>query len=273
MIKDIIKKYKQYIIAIILTLSILIILVNVFDVIKWYISNNETYNQIDNINNIADIKENDDKNAEIINNYNKDNDPYWKYIKMKLIDVNFDELNKLNSDTKAWVQVSGTNINYPVVKANNNDYYLNHSYNKSENEAGWVFFDYRNNIMDLNKNTIIYAHGRVDTTMFGSLKNILSSNWYSDLDNHIIRVSTQNKNYLWQVFSVYRIKTTSDYLQIDFDNNNEYQSFLNTLANRSAFKFNTSVNYNDKIITLSTCYNDSDKVVMHAKLIKIQNKS
>ena len=45
------------------------------------------------------------------------------------------------------------------------------------------------------------------------------------------------------------------------------------LMNRSKFDFNTSINENDRIVTLSTCYNDNKKVVMHAKLIKIENKN
>ncbi len=40
--------------------------------------------------------------------------------------------------------------------------------------------DYRNNLENLNQNTILYAHGRVDGTMFGSLKNIFESNWYNN---------------------------------------------------------------------------------------------
>lgn len=89
---------------------------------------------------------------------------------MNLINVDFNELKKFNSNTKGWIQVNGTNINYPFVQAKDNKFYLTHSFDKSYNSAGWVFLDYRNNINELSKNTIIYAHGRLDTTMFGSLK-------------------------------------------------------------------------------------------------------
>lgn len=40
------------------------------------------------------------------------------------------------------------------------------------------------------------------------------------------------------------------------------------IKNRSSYNFNTSVNSNDNILTLSTCYSNSDKMVVHAKLIK-----
>ena len=70
-------------------------------------------------------------------------DPYWDYIKMSLIDVDFSELLKINSSTVGWIQVNVNNINYPFVMANDNKYYLTHTFNKSYNSAGWVFLDYR----------------------------------------------------------------------------------------------------------------------------------
>lgn len=192
---------------------------------------------------------------------------------MNLISVNFDELLKLNNETKGWIQVNGTNINYPFVQTNNNDYYLTHSYNKSYNQAGWVFMDYRNDTENLDRNTILYAHGMNNQTMFGSLRNILSSSWYNNTDNHIIKLSTPTENTLWQVFSVYHIPTTNDYIQTEFATDEEYQTFLDMLKGRSAVEFDTTVNATDKILTLSTCYNKTDKVVMHAKLIKREARS
>ena len=125
------------------------------------------------------------------------------------------KLENTNKDIVGWIQVNGTNINYPFVQTKDNDYYLNHSFNKDYNQAGWVFLDYRNNVNSFDKNTIIYAHSRLDKTMFGSLKNLLKSNWYENKNNHIIKLSTKNQNTLWQVFSVYHVPTTSDYLKIN----------------------------------------------------------
>jgi sortase B len=66
--------------------------------------------------------------------------------------------------------------------------------------------------------------------------------------------------------------TTNDYLQIDFTNDDEYLLFLTNLKNRSLYNFNTTINAKDKILTLSTCYNKDEKMVMHAKLIKRETK-
>jgi sortase B len=103
--------------------------------------------------------------------------------------------------------------------------------------------------------------------MFGSMKNVLDHDWYSKADNHIIKLSSEKNETKWKIFSIYRIKTTNDYLQTSFNNNNEFQSFLDLTSKRSTYKFDVNLKTTDKILTLSTCYNETEKVVLHAKLI------
>ena len=264
-------KWKNLIALIIFLIAFIFLIKSGIDLINYFIDTNKTNDEIKEIEDAVKIEEVPDSEAtEIIEQTEdipKDN-PYWDYIKMNLINVNFDELLKINNETKGWIKVNGTNINYPFVQTDNNDYYLTHSYNKSYNQAGWVFMDYRNSTTNLDKNTILYAHGMNNKTMFGSLRNILNSSWYDNTDNHIIKLSTPTENTLWQVFSVYHIPTTNDYIQTEFTSDEEYQQFLDMLKGRSAVNFDTTVNTTDKILTLSTCYNKTDKVVMHAKLIK-----
>ncbi len=179
-----------------------------------------------------------------------------------------EEAKYINEDIMGWIRVEGTSINYPFVQTKDNDYYLTHSIDNSYSQAGWIFADYRNSLSDLDKNTILYAHGRYDGTMFGTLKNTLNDDWLHDKSKHYIELSTDSGSTRWEVFSVYIIPTTSDYLQIDFNNIFEFGDFLDVLTERSAFKFDTQVESTDKILTLSTCYNEDEKVVMHAKLVR-----
>ena len=247
-----------------------ILIISIIKIIGWNKDNDNTSKQIEIVQDEAKIEEvEDDDNTEIIEQPVKlpKANPYWDYIKMNMINVDFTELKKINNDVKGWIQVNGTNINYPFVQASDNKYYLNHSFNKSLNYAGWVFLDYRNNLTN-NKNTIIYAHGRIDKTMFGSLRNILSSGWLNNSNNYVVKLSTEKENTLWQVFSVYHIPTTSDYIQTEFSSDDEFLQLITKLKDRSMFNFNTDVNSNDNILTLSTCYSDTEKVVLHAKLIK-----
>lgn len=269
-------KWGNLTILLIILICTAIFIISIVNILKWTIDNKKTDKQTEIITNIKVIEEvTDDENTEIIEQpitIDK-NAPYWNFIKMNLIDADFNELKQINKEVRGWIQVNGTNINYPYVQASDNDFYLNHSFDKSSNGAGWIFMDYRNNPQEFDKNTIIYGHGRSNTSMFGTLKNILKSSWFKDSNNYVIKLATEQENSLWEVFSVYKIPTTSDYLQIKFSSDEEFQNFANKLIERSSYNFNTPVNSTDKIITLSTCWNNEEKVVMHAKLIKTQKKS
>lgn len=267
-------KWKNIILILIIITSFITLLISIFNIIKWKIDSNKINYEITNIQENINVEEiQDTENTEIIEpviEVPKEN-PYWDYINMNMINVDFNGLKRTNPDVVGWLKVNGTNINYPFVQSSDNDYYLTHSFNKSYNGGGWVFLDYRNNGTN-NKNTIIYAHGRSDKTMFGTLKNVLNNGWLNNTNNYVIKISTETENSLWQIFSVYRIPTTSDYLQTNFNDETEYQNFLDMIKDRSSHNFDTNVASTDNILTLSTCYNNSDKMVVHAKLIKKENK-
>ena len=131
---------------------------SIYNIVKWKLDSNNTNKQIEDVQETVKVEEvTDTENTEIIKPVEEipKSNPYWDYIKMNMIDINFNELKNINNDVKGWIKVNGTNINYPFVQSKNNKYYLTHSFDKSYNSAGWLFLDYRNN----NKNTIIYAHG------------------------------------------------------------------------------------------------------------------
>lgn len=264
-------KWSNVMLTLVFVACMITLCISGYNIITW-ITDKQNHDKITNqINDIVTIIEAEDSTkTEIITPKEEvpKSNPYWDYIKIDLIDVDISTLKQTNNQTKGWIQVKGTNINYPFVQAKDNEYYLTHSFDKKYNKAGWVFLDYRNTLEADDKNTILYAHGRYDKTMFGSLKNILKSNWYKNKDNYVVKLSTEKENTLWQVFSIYHIKTTSDYLQTEFYSDEEYNLFLETLTKRSAYNFNTLLNETDKILTLSTCYNEKERVVMHAKLIK-----
>ena len=196
---------------------------------------------------------------------------YWYYMSMSMLNVDFKELKKINDQTAGWVQVAGTNVNYPYVHTTDNKYYLKHSFDKSYNGAGWVFLDYRNDPEHFGRNNILYAHGRMDNTMFGSLKKIVTPSWYNNSNNYVIKTSNEKENALWQVFSVYTILPESYYIKTKF-NDEEFDKFLNTISSRSVHDFGVDVNIDDKVLTLSTCYDETKRVVLHAKLIRIEEK-
>lgn len=181
----------------------------------------------------------------------------------------YNKLKSINSDTVGWLKVNNTNIDYPVVKTNDNDYYLKHGFYKNSTVNGWVFMDFRNDVNDLGKNTIIYGHNLKNGLMFGSLRKVINSSWYSKDSNLNITFNTINQKMTWRVFSIYIIDVTNDYIYTYFEDDNDFMNFLNKIKSRSFRDFNTSVSASDKILTLSTCQsNGTKRLVVHAKLVK-----
>lgn len=204
---------------------------------------------------------------------NKYGEDYWNYMKTTMISVDFDELKRINPDTKGWIYVNNTNVNYPFVQGADNEFYLNHSYDKTYNVAGWLFADYKSNFDKFLKNTVIYGHGRVDQVMFGSLDRVLDESWYTNKQNQIIKLSTPEKNTLWQVFSIYTIPSESYYLTHTFENDESYGKFINTMKERSIYDFGINVTTKDRLLTLSTCLDfNGNRIVIQAKLIKEQKR-
>lgn len=262
-----VKLMKKKIFLIILTILFLgAFIISASKIINWY----KEGNKINNINKKTT------KYVKVINNKGQninetDDDLYWKFVKMKMIDVDFNELEKINKDTIMWINVNNTNINYPVVQKDNK-FYLTHDYNKNYNSAGWVFLDYRNDINNKELNKIVYAHARLDKTMFGSLKNVLNSSWQNNPDNFVIKTSTKYENSIYRIFSIYKIKTTNDYIKTAFYSDKEKQDFINLITKRSIKNFNAKPNINDEILTLSTCSGNNKKIVVHAKKIKTMKR-
>ena len=270
-VKKRLRKDRVFLLALLLFFSTILIF-SAFKVIEWFSDNNSTDKVIEKINNDVKVDEIiDNENTEVIDEEPTEPEKvsdYFYYITYPLINVDFEKLLKTNNETVGWINVNNTNINYPFVQGINNTYYLNHSFDKSYNSAGWVFMDYRNNKEMNSRNTILYAHGRIDKTMFGSLYKTQYPAWYQNKSNHVIRISTPSVNMSYQIFSVYKIEEENYYIQTDFTTDDVYLEFLNTIKERSKYNFNVVLNESDKIITLSTCANDKERYVVHAKLIK-----
>ena len=265
------KNYKNKILWYILAfICFCIIVFSTYNIFKWCIDNIKIKNLNKKIEENANIY-NNNRQGELVNPPNNKNSNYYHYVSIPFYQVKFSILSSFNNDTVAFIYMKNTNIKYPVVQASDNNYYLKHSFDKTENNAGWIFMDYRNNINNLDDNTIIYGHSRIDGSMFGSLQNTLSNNWQSDQDNYVIFLSTPKENMIFQIFSIYTIKSESYYITTQFNNNNEKEKWINTMKKRNIAPINTEVNIKDKFLTLSTCKNNQDeRIVIQAKLIKKQ---
>ena len=179
-------------------------------------------------------------------------------------------LKKTNNETVGYLTVKNTDIAYPVVQHSDNSYYLQHDFFKKKKTVGWIFMDYRNNASDFDDNTIIYGHYSSGSgIMFGSLKNVLSSNWRKNKDNMIISYDTEEKSYKFKIFSAYKVDYTTDYLVTNFEDKDSYDAFVNMIKGRSSFKSDVEVEFGNKILTLSTCAGGGNRrLVVHAVLVE-----
>ncbi len=251
------KNYLQQIIFTTLKICALIIFAIVASIFGYIIYND--YQSEYKVNSIKDdlnkIMENTDPEAEM-----KDDN--------KTIINSYDKLVEVNEDMVGWLTVNGVDIDYPVVRSTDNSYYLQRNFYKEKDYNGWVFMDYRNNIEELDDNTIIYAHNRFTSgVMFGQLPDIRKKAWHKDENNYFVTFNSLYETGSWKIFSYYAIDVTSDYLITNFYSDNEYQEFLNMIIGRSEYEFETDVTTDDKILTLSTCLDNDQRFVVHAVLL------
>lgn len=276
--KDIIKsseiakrkvKKEKMIWTMVIVVSSVILIILLVVLVNWGLENKKTDDILSDVYDAAEVKEikktttKKEENESVTTTTSL----YDKYESMNMLEVNFDNLKSINPDTVGWIKVPGTKINYPFVHTTDNEYYLKHTFDKTSNKKGWVYLDYRNNMDNLSKNTILYAHGLVNNQMFGSMRKVIKPSWYNNKNNYIITIATPRGNQKWQVFSTYTIEPESYYITTNFKDNDEFNNFINTLKQRSVYNYGVDVNTNDKILTLSSCYDNEKRMVLHAKLI------
>ena len=247
---------KKYIVKLFILIFLIGILYSTINIVIWYIDNKKNaIIQEELKESIKQVKKNDEENID-----NKDNED--EYI------IDFENLKRTNSDTVGYIKVNNTNIDHIVVKGIDNKYYLTHNFKKEKNRSGWIFMDYRNKLDGTDKNIIIYGHNTTDGSMFGTLRRVITKEWYSNTDNYIINLYLNGEIKKYQVFSTYSIPVEDYYITTDFKDTNEFKNFINVLTKRSVYKYNVSVQETDHILTLSTCTgNGKKRMVLHAKEI------
>ena len=195
--------------------------------------------------------------------------------------VKFEGLLKKNPDIKGWIKINGTNINYPVVQAANNNYYLKHNFEKQESRYGSLFVDYSDKIKknETSKNIVIYGHHMKDGTMFGSLKNYTQLQYYKE--HSIIDFTSLYNAGTYKIFSVFITNSSPsddngiiyNYRDPDFRSDKEFLQWLESAKIRSIIDTGVDVNAQDEILTLSTCtyeFNDARLVVMARRIRTIE---
>ena len=155
------------------------------------------------------------------------------------------ECNSNNEDIIGWIEIEGTDINYPILKDNDNLYYLKHNYLKKYNSNGSIFTLDINPFIDCE--TLLYGHNMKNGTMFSILGKYLDKDFL--FSHQKIKIYTPNKNYEGVIFSVYSIgigTEKNNISKLSFDKKVEYYK------KTSQIKVD-NVEITNKIVKLSTC--------------------
>lgn len=172
------------------------------------------------------------------------------------IPIDFATLREMNPDIYAWIEIPGTNVNYPIVQSAEDDfYYLNHTIDGKEGYPGSIYTEKINakNFSDFN--TVIYGHDMKDGSMFKDLHKFEDAAFFEEHDKVTIYTETEEKTY--QIFAA--VVYDDRHLMYSFDNENieDRKAFLQSLKEtrsmRNQFRSDVTVDENSHIITLSTC--------------------
>lgn len=189
----------------------------------------------------------------------------------------FEEYYAQNDDLVGWIKVPNTLIDYPIVQAEDNDFYLHRDFEKNYLFDGIPFMDFRNILKpDLYDNTLIYGHNMgLKGTMFTELMRYKNIDFYKK--SPLIQMDTLYHESQWKVIAVYEANTEPQYGEVfeyyNFvlaQNEAEFQAHLDEIYKRSYYTTGVDVQYGDKLITLQTCLNDKydTKLIVTARRVR-----
>lgn len=183
-------------------------------------------------------------------------------MKIDLDKVN--EYHEKNEDVVGWIYVEDTPIDYPILKGEDNDEYLQADWMGEYSHSGCIFEDYRCDLGD-NENCLLYGHNMAAGTMFHSIKSYKDEDW--GLDHLFVEVSTLTERYLYEVFSVDVVDGLAgasfeywNYIDMDEE---DYNNFIKGIQQNATVWYagkgvNNTPAYDDKILTLQTCETGDD---------------
>ena len=185
------------------------------------------------------------------------------------------ELQNENADVKAWIKINDTNINYPVVQTNDNDYYLYRNYRKENSNYGSIFIDKNSDIENTNSNIIMYVHNMKDGSMFGDLLKYEDEEYYN---NHkYIEFVTNTNSSTYEIIAVFKFrifyKNEKDvfryYYYTDLDTEEDYNYYIDNCKQLSLYDTGVNAEYGEQIITLITCEYSSE----NGRMVVVAKKS
>lgn len=182
--------------------------------------------------------------------------------------VDLAALKEINEDTIGWIQIPDTEIDYPILQAEDNERYLRRTITGESNKAGCIFVDYQIKAPFNEANTLIYGHNLLNGKMFSNLTKYEEKSW---LESHpVIFIQTEDGVSAYEIYSCYRTQDDSQTYTLGFQTETqEYLDYLNYSLKEALYSTDINPTYSDQILTLSTCTNeeDTERFIVHARKI------
>lgn len=181
-----------------------------------------------------------------------------------------------NKGLIGWIKIADTNIDYPVMQAADNEYYLRRNFEQEYDKNGCIFLDKDCDVIDRSTNLIAYGHHMRSGKMFGKLDKYYGSKT-SYQKYRYIEFDTIYEKGTYEVMYVFRSKIYEEdeivfkyYQFIDVGSEAEFNSNMSEMAAMSLYDTGVTAEYGDELLTLSTCdyYTDYGRFVVVAKRIK-----
>jgi len=166
-------------------------------------------------------------------------------------DIDFAGMQAVNEDVIGWIQIYDTPVDYPVLDAEDNKYYLNHTYDRQWSSYGSIFLEHRNNPDWSEKHLVVYGHNMVNNSMFGSLLEYKNQAY---LEKHpMITICLPDRDLTYQIFSAYTAHVDSPTYYMTFDWEGQFQQMIDHMTKNSLIQSDAVPGAEDQILTLSTC--------------------
>lgn len=184
--------------------------------------------------------------------------------------IDYESLQAINEDYRAWLELPALEVSYPVVCAEDNDHYLHYTFEGNRNGAGCLFIDYENASDFSDPNTFIYGHNMRNGSMFGCLKKFRQDASLCE-QNPYFYLYTQDRVYKYEIFAYYTAEYDSDrYMLITSDE--EYDYYVETALDFSEYVLPHEFDFSERpnIVTLSTCsgtVGGTTRLVVHGVLV------
>lgn len=178
-----------------------------------------------------------------------------------------DELMSLNPDIVGWIWIPSTNVNFPLLKGEDNIKYLTQSYNLKYTGSGGIFMDYRSSSDLSSDNTVIYGHNMKNGSMFGSLKKFSEIDYLTEHD--YIYIFTADRILKYRIFAAYKTQSTSESYTMEFSGDISYDAYTDYVLSCAGSNLTELPETQTPLLMLSTCTSvvRTERFVVHACLI------